>query len=287
MFGTGKKITKDIDAIVDGVRKGRGVAGKLFTDDRLYARVQNTVQKVESVATNFDQTSQDARKIVADIQSRKLGETLQKTAVNVEQATGHVKEVLATLKPQPDSEQRGLIDDVREAMDNTREATADLAENMEALKRNWFFRGFFNRRGFFDLDAVSIQEYREGKIAPERPRERKWLHGRDLFTTDAAGKEVLSAEGRRAIDEAMVPYLRYAPNTLLIVEGYAAQGNEQEHFLHSRDRGLLVRRYLIDRFGVKGTYVGAIPMGAVATSPPSGEFWEGVCLVFFPEKPKK
>lgn len=60
----------------------------------------------------------------------------------------------------------------------------------------------------------------------------------------------------------MVPYLRYAPNTLLMVEGYAGQGSEQEQFLHARDRARLVRRYLMDRFGLKPNFVGAIPMGA-------------------------
>ena len=45
-----------------------------------------------------------------------------------------------------------------------------MAENMEALKQNWFFRGYFNRRGFFDLDSVSLEDYRQGKVAPERDR---------------------------------------------------------------------------------------------------------------------
>jgi hypothetical protein len=36
----------------------------------------------------------------------------------------------------------------------------NLAEATEALKRNFFFRGFFNRRGYFDLEDVSVEEYR-------------------------------------------------------------------------------------------------------------------------------
>jgi phospholipid/cholesterol/gamma-HCH transport system substrate-binding protein len=286
VFGTTKKIAKDIDGVVDGVRKGRGVVGRLLNDDRLYPRIQNTVQQAEMVAANFRHTSDDARKIVADLQSRKLGETVQKTAVNIETATGQVKDVLATLKTQAGSGQRGLLDDVRDALDNTREATADLAENMEAIKRNWFFRGFFNRRGFFDLDSLSRQEYLEGKIAPNRERERKWLSAAELFSSKE-GAEALSEKGKTLIDEAMVPYLRYAPNTLLIVEGYATAGAETEQFLASRDRAQLVRRYLLDRFDLKTTFVGSVPMGKTATSAPSGSgFWDGVALVFMPEKPK-
>jgi phospholipid/cholesterol/gamma-HCH transport system substrate-binding protein len=206
--------------------------------------------------------------------------------VNVQEATAHLKNVLAALKPAGGPDERGLLDDVRDSLDNTREATSDMAENMEALKRNWFFRGYFKRRGFFDLDAVSLEDYRQGKVAPKRESERSWQYAQELFKPDPAGRETLSDNGLKKLADAMVPMLRYAPNTLLIVEGYAGQGSESEQFLRSRDRARLVRRHLIDRFGLKPNFVGAIPMGAVASSGPSGAPFEGVSLVFFPEKKK-
>ena len=38
------------------------------------------------------------------------------------------------------------------------------AENMEALKRNFFFRGFFNDRGYFNLADISPAAYRQGVL---------------------------------------------------------------------------------------------------------------------------
>ncbi len=286
ILGTGKKITRDVAGLIDGVREGRGLVGKLLTDDQLYPRIERTAKHVETTAANVRSMSADVHKIVADVESRKLGETFRKTAANVEQVTAQLKGVLAELRPPGGPDERGLLDDVRDSLDNTREATSDLAENMEALKRNWFFRGYFNRRGFFDLDAVSVEDYRQGKIAPKRDRQPTWLPAQELFKRDQEGREALSDTGLNKLGEAMVPYLRYAPNTLLMVEGYAGQGSEQEQFLHARNRARLVRRYLIDRFGLKPSFVGAIPMGGAAPSVPPGDLREGVSLVFFPEKKK-
>lgn len=284
VMATGKKVANDVNILVTDVRKGRGVVGKLLTDDKLYTRIDSTVQHFETTAANVRQTSEDVKKIAADVESRKLGETLQTTAVNVQEATARLKEIMAELRPPGGTDQHGLLDDVRASLENTREATSDLAENMEALKRNWFFRGYFNRRGFYDLDAVSLEEYRQGKVAPKRGREERWLAAGDLFKRDPGGREVLADAGLAEIGEAMVPYLRHSPNTLLMVEGYATGGTETERFIRSRDRAQLVRRYLIDRFGLKPNFVGAMPMGALPPVDPTAPVREGVALVFFPEK---
>jgi phospholipid/cholesterol/gamma-HCH transport system substrate-binding protein len=276
---------EEANAIVAGVRQGHGLVGKLLTDDQLYDRIQMTSQHLELTAANVKSVSDDVRRITSDVESRKLGETFQKTAGNVEQATARLTEVLAALKPPGGgADETGLLDQLRGTLDRAQEATSDMAENMEALKQNWFFRGYFNRRGFFDLDSVSLEDYQRGKIAPDRDRKRAWLASQQLFARDSAGRESLTDAGLKELGAAVAPFLRYAPNTLLMVEGYSGQGGETEQFLLSRDRARLVRRYLIDRFGLKPTYVGAMPMGAVASSGPSGQFLEGIALVFFPEK---
>ena len=64
----------------------------------------------------------------------------------------------------PDGATQGLMADMRLTLSQAREATADLADNMEALKRNFLFRGFFNDRGYFDLDDISPRQYREGVL---------------------------------------------------------------------------------------------------------------------------
>jgi phospholipid/cholesterol/gamma-HCH transport system substrate-binding protein len=287
LMTTGKKAVEDVNAIVAGVRQGEGLVGKLLTDDQLYEHLVKSSQELQSTAANVRSTSDDVRRITNDLESRKLGETFQKTASNVEAATARLTGVLSVLAPPGGgADERGLLDQMRDTLEGAREATSDMAENMEALKQNWFFRGYFNRRGFFDLDSISLADYRQGKVAQGRDQKRAWLSSQQLFARDPAGRESLTDAGLRQLGAAVAPYLPYAPNTLLVVEGYSGQGEGPEQYLLSRDRARMVRRYLIERFGLKPNYIGAIPMGVATSAAPSGQSGEGVALVFFPEKGK-
>ncbi|HWQ55129.1 MAG TPA: MlaD family protein [Bryobacteraceae bacterium] len=283
---TGKKVATNVNAVVEGVREGRGTAGRLFNDEALYKDIRGTVGQLQNTAENARKTSEDVRAIVADLQSRNIGENTEKTLANLRDVSARAKDALGGLLP-PGGRGAGApgpMEEIRATLSNTREATADLADNMEALKRNWFFRGFFRSRGFYDLNAVSLEDYRGGKVAPERDRERAWLHRNEIFTVDPKGGEILSEEGRAALDKALAPYLRYAPNTPLMIEGYSGEGDQTEQFLRSRDRAQLVRRYILNRFGLNPKYVGSMPMGGVSASGVGAKLWDGVAVVYFPEK---
>ena len=278
-------LVEDVRGLVDGVKQGRGTVGKLVTDEAMYNSVRDSVRRLEATARNVQETSADVKTVVSDLKSRNLGGTIERTAQNVEALTVQAKDTLAALRPAGTGE-RGLLADLNETLANTREATSDLAENMEALKRNWLFSGFFKRRGFYDMDALSVEDYKQGRFAPDRLRERVWLHQNEVFTRAADGSEVISQPGQEKLNSAMAASLHLIPNTPVVVEGYAAEGAPAQQFLNSRDRALKVRRYLMDRFGLKPNWVGIAPMGAVKSSAPGGEYWDGVSVVFFPEKGK-
>ena len=284
LFATGKSIANDVDTLVSSVRAGRGTIGKLFTEERLYERANLVAEDIRATSQNARSASNDVREIVADLKKRDVGESLATTAANVQQITSDARQFLSRLQAPPEPGQPGLLQEVRTTLDNTRKATADLSENLEALKRNWLFRGFFRDRGFFDLDSVSPAEYAAGEFAPNRGRERAWVDASEVFTVNANGEEMLSESGRNRLDTVITPYLRVAANTPLIIEGYAGTGSEQDHFLRSRERARLVRDYLVRRFDLKPTYVGAIPMGSVERSGPSGQPFEGLGIVYFPEE---
>ena len=87
---------------------------------------------------------------------------------------------------------------------------ADLAENTEALKRSFFFRGFFNKRGYFDLQDVTVQQYREGALeTSDRRVLRIWIGTPVLFERTDAGEERLSDAGKTRLDSAMSQFLKY------------------------------------------------------------------------------
>ena len=104
---------------------------------------------------------------------------------------------------------------------------ADLAENTEALKRNFFFRGFFNNRGYFDLDDVSVQEYRQGALETKDRRVlRIWVRrDRALRTGRRTARNGSPTDGKARLDSAMAEFVKYPRTSPLVVEGYAHGGD--------------------------------------------------------------
>ncbi|OFW22441.1 MAG: hypothetical protein A3H27_13875 [Acidobacteria bacterium RIFCSPLOWO2_02_FULL_59_13] len=277
---TGNRIAGDVAILVEGVKEGRGTVGKLMADESLYNRIRDAANDAEQTMSNVKQATEDFQKIVADVQSKNVAENFSRTMENVRHITGQANDLLGSLQPSgPDGQ--SLTTNLSETLQNANDALSDFAENAEALKRNWFFRGFFRDRGFFDLDSISADQYRQGKFAPERPTLREWLFETELFTTKPDGTEILSGQGKKRLDVAMAKLFPYSTNNPLIVEGYATQGDPGDILLRSLDRAAQVQTYLIRRFGLKQNYMGIMPLGTVQTPPADGAAWGGVSLVLY------
>ena len=246
-----EKITTDLTTIVEGVRKGRGTLGRLVNDETLYASIRNIMGDAERTLANVREASEDAKGAVADFRGD----------------GGPVK---------------GITGNLQQTLTAARDAMSDLSETTEALKRNFFFRGFFNRRGYFDLDDVTTTEYRQGALQTRDRRVlRIWLGADVLFERDADGVERLSEGGRARLNSAMSQFVRYPRTSPFVVEGYADSGTGDERYLLSRRRSQLVRDYLVGTFSLDANYVATMAMGAEAEGSPTGDSWNGVGLALF------
>jgi phospholipid/cholesterol/gamma-HCH transport system substrate-binding protein len=246
-----QRITADLTAIVNGIREGRGTVGKFVTDDALYRSLQGIAADAEKAVASVREASEQAKGVVADFRGE----------------GGAVK---------------ALAGDVQQTLESARDAMADVADTTEAIKRNFFFRGFFNRRGYFDLDDVSVQQYRAGALESRNRRVlRIWLSSRVLFERDASGNERLTDGGRARIDSAMSQFVQYPRNTPFVVEGYAQQPSGDERFVLSSSRAQLVRAYVLRKFGLDPNFVAVMPLGAEAAGSPDGQTWDGVALALF------
>lgn len=252
-----QKVATDLQTIVAGVRQGRGSIGKLVTDDAFYERVKGIAAEAEQAVANLREASETAKSAINDFRGEK----------------GPV---------------RGVVGDLQLSLAAAKETLTDLAENSEALKRSFFFRGFFNRRGYFDLDDVSVEDYRRGALeSSDRRVLRIWVKAAVLFAPDATGREQLTDDGRARLDSAMAAFVRYPRNTPFVVEGYAAGATRTEQFVLSRSRAQLVRDYLVGKFGLDAGFVATMPLGLEAAESPSNGEWEGVALAVFVAKPGK
>jgi phospholipid/cholesterol/gamma-HCH transport system substrate-binding protein len=249
MASAGARISSDVADITESVRRGEGTVGRLVKDDELYRRIASVARSAEEIAA-------DVRGVVGQA---------RKTFEGIESKDGPIATVTTNLQL--------TLDDARLAM------TA-FAENMEALKRNFFFRGFFNDRGYFNLADISPAAYRDGVLAAggDRRPVRVWLQSGVLFDQDA-----LTEDGRRRLDSAIAPFLGHLPDGVLMVEGYAQRGSEDERFLLARTRAAAVRDYLIGKFALDPRSTGVMPLGSDADGSPDNQPWDGVALALFVE----
>ena len=160
-----------------------------------------------------------------------------------------------------------------------------MEENTQALKRNFFFRGFFKDRGYYELATLSPDEYRRGALESDDWKAlRIWLASGILFAPTADGTEELTPDGRGRADSAMAGFLRYAPDAPLVVEGYSTAGSTAEQYVRARARAQLVLDYLQSRFGLTSTRTAAMPLGSRASGSPEGDTWDGVALAVFVDR---
>ncbi|MEX1129307.1 MAG: MlaD family protein [Vicinamibacterales bacterium] len=250
---SGQKVAADLQLIVAGVQQGKGSLGKFVNDDAVYERVKEIATEAERAVTNLREASESAKAAIDDFRGEK-------------------------------GPMRGVVGDLQQSLTAARETLTDLADNSEALKRNFFFRGFFNRRGYFDLDDIGVEDYRNGALETNNRRVlRVWVSAAVLFAPDADGRERLTDSGRQRLDSAMAPFLRYPPNTPFVVEGYAGGATSDAEFVLSRSRALQVRDYLVGKFGLDPGHVATMPLGAQAPGSPANGRWEGVALALFVE----
>jgi len=251
ILASSQKISGDLQAIIAGVKQGRGTVGKLVTDDSLF---------------------QNAQKIASDA---------QKTMADLRTAAGQAKDAIAELREQG-GPVKGLATNLTDTLTSARDVMADLEDATEALKRNFLLRGFFTRRGYFDLDDVSVEQYRQGVLqTKDRRALRIWIRGDLLFERDAKGDEHLTEDGQRRLDSAMAQFVKYPKTSPFVVEGYADRPTADARFLLSRSRAQLVRDYVVGKFGLNPNFVTTMPLGKEAHDSPSGDSWDGVALAIF------
>ncbi len=159
-------------------------------------------------------------------------------------------------------------------------------DDTEALKHGFFFRGFFKKRGFYDLEQLAPAVYLKACEREKACGTRTWLDASNLFATGSDGKEQLVETGRRQIDSAVAPFVDSLLNHVVIVEGYAAVGTPDQQYVTSRRRADLVGEYLEAHFHLLHSDVGIVPL---RDKPPPGagrNTWNGGAIVLFEKRLK-
>lgn len=248
-------LSANANDIVSSVKQGKGAVGELLADKKTADEISETVANAKAASANADEATKKVDAMTAELD----------------------RAVSVFLKSnQPNG---GTATTLRNTVEEADRAATNVAEDTAALKHNFFLRGFFNRRGFYNLDNLTPSKYADSEFV-KKPKMRVWIPSPGLFTAE----QKLTKDGEAIVKQQMAKLVPYLPNNPIVVEGYASEPKADQRYTASRERAIAVKNELESAFHIDPQYIGAIGFG---DHPPKGagrEEWSGVCLVLVVSK---
>ena len=281
-------ITTTIDnanGIVTGIRSGKGTIGMLLNDQQTANNVKDAVGNVRQASANLNQVTVQAKQVMTDFQSRDIFGKAEATLNNTKDASRQLaqasQQINLTLNDAlgPDRSGENAGQNLRETFSNVNLATANMADDTEALKHEFFFRGFFRKRGYYSLQDLTPEQYRSNSYFNSQKNRRAWLNAADAFRKDSNGNEILSAAGEQEIDQVIGDVKDSVIDEPIVVEGYSNHASAANEIVRSRSRSLMVARYLEKRFHLSDKNIGVMPLNDTAPPASGKESWDGACIV--------
>jgi len=275
---------KNVNSVVLDVRNGKGAAGLLLEDKATAADVRQSLANVRQTTEKLNDSSMRVDNLLSDVQSRQLIPKVDDTLTAAKSASQNLdqtsQQINTTLKAAFGQDQYGedAGSNLQQSLTNLNQASGNLTDDTEALKHEFFFKGFFKHRGYDTLDDLPVEQYRAGQVFKSLPQTRQWIPASSLFSRDSSGLEVLSPQGRGNIDAA-VGQLNEIYGKPLIVEGYASGPSPSEELIESRHRAALVRNYLQLRYHLQPKNTGIIALRSTPPSATGKDTFDGVSLV--------
>ena len=268
--------------LVAGLQSGRGPAGMILRDQAVASQIRAVVENGQRASADLAHASARADALVADLDSRQIPEKAADVMDNLNDATGKIRKLITDVS-RPDAQGMSAGANIRASLTNANTATGNLADATEALKHNFLLRGFFRKRGYYNLNDLSPERYRADRAFTSASVRRVWLSGSQLFQTGPAGQERLSPNGKALIDSLLTEEGDLIVEGPIVVEGYWNGEIAADQLRISQSRAMAVRLYLQTRFDLDSMDLGAVPLKNLPPNGADRRKWDGVCVVF----PKK
>jgi phospholipid/cholesterol/gamma-HCH transport system substrate-binding protein len=285
-----KTTVSNANELIAGIKEGRGPAGMLLRDEALADQVRQAVTNIQGATGELKSAAANAATLVSDLQSKgfpqKVDDTLtevHQTAKNFNAASAQVRQVVADLTG-PDQDGATVVATIRESLSNVNVAAVNMADETEALKHNFLLRGFFRKRGYYTLTALSPDMYRKDPLFAATNTDRAWLSADQLFRPDSHGIEELTSQGRSALNLALGNYGQRIFQGPVVVEGYSDCEIVGDRLAASRSRAILVRNYLQSHFHLDTGKLGAVALESRPRDPSPHTSWNGVAITLLKAK---
>jgi len=190
---------------------------------------------------------------------------------NVNDTTNNLKSI--TNKIDQGQGTVGALINNKKIYQNVNAGAAAFQENMEALKHNFFLRGFFKDRGY---ESAADLKKNEISQLPDKPLAKQFTYeAKRVFDKPDAAK----LKDAKALNDAG-NYLQSNPFGLAVVAAYTdMKGDTEKDRLLSEARSMVARDYLVKNFKLQDTKIKTIGLGKSDKAPDGGS----IEILIYPE----
>lgn len=151
-------VTEQMALVMLKINTGRGTLGRLVHDSDIAQDIKRTVVNFESSSKKLDETMLMTKANLSEIM-----ESFQLTADNVQVSSQQLEEILISVNKGEGTVGKFLndtltADNIDQTILNLQRSSKSLDENLEALKHNFFFRGYFRRKAKADAEKEAEKE---------------------------------------------------------------------------------------------------------------------------------
>ncbi len=157
-------ITNQLAEIMENINSGKGMLGRLIVDSTIAENVNQTIANFMKSSEGLDETIEVTKENVFEFM-----EKLQLTVAKTEIASNALGEIMVKINS-GEGTLGMLIQDTTMAYNldrtliNLKQSTRGLDENMEALKHNIFFRGYFRKQA----EQKELERKQQEKATPAK-----------------------------------------------------------------------------------------------------------------------
>ena len=161
-------LSSELLKITNSLNEGQGTLGRLLNDEEMGSDLKETVKNLNRVSREASSVIADLKAVISDIQfeesllyvlvSDSLAATqfrstlthLEASSVEIENAVENLNEIILQVKEGEGTfnyimTDTTLVNDIDETVKNVKEGSVMLNENLEAMRHNVLFKGYFKK----------------------------------------------------------------------------------------------------------------------------------------------
>jgi phospholipid/cholesterol/gamma-HCH transport system substrate-binding protein len=151
----------------------------------------------------------------------------------------------------------------------------DFQENMEALKHNFFLRGYFKRRGYEDSAELTANEIE--RLPQGTPIKEFTYPAKQLFDKQDSAK----LKNQKSLDAGGEFLANNQFGFAVVVASAGMEGDTQKDLVLTEARAMVVREYLVENFGFDDSQLKTLGMGKQPNAN-SDAGWGTVQILIYP-----